>query len=678
MNLGSHLRRSLKTRVTLFTLAIFLVGIWSLAFYASRMLREDMQRLLGEQQFSTATIVAAQVNDELVTRLRALKEVAETITPAMINNPATLHTILKGRVTFLSLFNNGVAVAGPDGTAISDAPLLAGRIGANFMDRDYIVGALKEGKATIGRPVASKVSKNPTFVMAAPIRDDQGKVIGALAGVTDLGKPNFLDKITEGRYGKTGGYILIAAQHRLIVTASDKSRIMQPLSAPGILPQTDRFIEGFEGYAVYVNPRGEEVLNSSKRIPAAGWNMAVTIPTAEAFAPIRAMQWRMLMATIFLTLLAGGLTWWMLKRQLAPMFASVKTLAALADTDQPPQSLPIARHDEIGELIGGFNRLLEALAQREKAVKESERKLSVILESVEAYIYLKDTQGRYLFANRPMRELFGVSIEEIVGQSDENFFDAATIARIRINDRQVLDEGKTLKTEETNVSLKDGHTSTFLSVKLPLRNEAGAIYALCGISTDITERKQMEEQVRQLAFYDQLTHLPNRRLLEDRLGQTMAASKRTGCYGALMFLDLDHFKPLNDLYGHAVGDLLLIQVAARLKSCVRAMDTVARFGGDEFVVMISELDVDRSESIAQAGIIAEKIRAALAEPYQLNIPREGKTEAANAHHCTTSIGVALFAKHEVSQDDVLKWADTAMYQAKEVGRNSIRFHDSTA
>jgi diguanylate cyclase (GGDEF)-like protein len=108
------------------------------------------------------------------------------------------------------------------------------------------------------------------------------------------------------------------------------------------------------------------------------------------------------------------------------------------------------------------------------------------------------------------------------------------------------------------------------------------------------------------------------------------------------------------------------------------MDTVARFGGDEFVVMISELDVDRSESIAQAGIIAEKIRAALAEPYQLNIPREGKTEAANAHHCTTSIGVALFAKHEVSQDDVLKWADTAMYQAKEVGRNSIRFHDSTA
>lgn len=193
---------------------------------------------------------------------------------------------------------------------------------------------------------------------------------------------------------------------------------------------------------------------------------------------------------------------------------------------------------------------------------------------------------------------------------------------------------------------------------------------------DITERKQMEDQVHQMAFYDVLTRLPNRRLLDDRLSQTMAASKRSGCHGALMFLDLDNFKPLNDLHGHAVGDLLLIEVAERLKGCVREMDTVARFGGDEFVVMIGDLGTEKNESTAQARLIAEKIRAALSTPYLLTIRQEGKAETQVEHHCTASIGVALFNNNEASQDDVLRWADSAMYAAKEAGRNLVRFHDA--
>jgi len=193
--------------------------------------------------------------------------------------------------------------------------------------------------------------------------------------------------------------------------------------------------------------------------------------------------------------------------------------------------------------------------------------------------------------------------------------------------------------------------------------------------SDITERKQIEGQVQELAFYDPLTKLPNRRLLSDRLSQAMAACRRSGFHGALMFLDLDNFKPLNDKHGHVVGDLLLIEAAARLKSCVREMDTVARFGGDEFVVMISELDVDVKESAAQAGIIAEKIRAALSRPYLLKIQREGNATATVEHHCTASIGVVLFGQHEAGQDDLLKCADAAMYQAKQEGRNLIRFYE---
>ncbi|MBL0167233.1 MAG: PAS-domain containing protein [Propionivibrio sp.] len=196
------------------------------------------------------------------------------------------------------------------------------------------------------------------------------------------------------------------------------------------------------------------------------------------------------------------------------------------------------------------------------------------------------------------------------------------------------------------------------------------------IYIDITERKQMEDQVHQMAFYDTLTRLPNRRLLDDRLSQSMAASKRSACYGALMFLDLDNFKPLNDLHGHAVGDLLLIEAAERLKACVREVDTVARFGGDEFVVMIGDLDADKNESMAQARLIAEKIRVTLSAPYLLTIRHEGKAETRVEHHCTASIGVALFINHEASQDDILKWADSAMYEAKEAGRNLVRFYEA--
>ena len=156
----------------------------------------------------------------------------------------------------------------------------------------------------------------------------------------------------------------------------------------------------------------------------------------------------------------------------------------------------------------------------------------------------------------------------------------------------------------------------------------------------------------------------------------MLASKRSGLFGAVMFLDLDNFKPLNDKYGHDMGDLLLIEVACRIKRGAREMDTVARFGGDEFVVMLSELDADRMQSASQAGKVAEKIRVALAAPYYLKWVQDDGTESTVEHHCTASIGVVLFNNHDNSEEDILKFSDIAMYQAKESGRNTIHFFEA--
>ena len=217
-----------------------------------------------------------------------------------------------------------------------------------------------------------------------------------------------------------------------------------------------------------------------------------------------------------------------------------------------------------------------------------------------------------------------------------------------------------------------------------IRQKAEFQYALngtalnaLGIVQDITKRKAAEYQLHELAFSDTLTKLPNRRLTIDRLRQAMAGGKRAGKYGALMILDLDDFKPLNDTHGHQFGDLLLIEAAIRIVGCLRKIDTVGRFGGDEFVVMLSELDVDRSESTAQAGRVAEKVRLAIGLPYVLNTGEHAGSATTVEHRCTASIGVALFMGDDASADDILKWADAAMYQAKAAGGDAFRFYEAT-
>ena len=187
----------------------------------------------------------------------------------------------------------------------------------------------------------------------------------------------------------------------------------------------------------------------------------------------------------------------------------------------------------------------------------------------------------------------------------------------------------------------------------------------------------MEEELHQLASFDPLTQLPNRHTLGDRISQTMSTSKRSGNYGALMMLDLDNFKPLNDAHGHHAGDVLLVEVARRLTECVRETDTVARVGGDEFVVVLGELNADAKESARQAAEVAEKIRVNLATPYRVILTEGSLAGCAVEHLCSASIGVVLFLSHEASQADLLKWADSAMYQAKRAGRNAIRFYGLT-
>ena len=836
---------SLKTRVTLLALAILLLTLWALVLYAGQLLREDLERVIGEQQLSVVRIIADELDHQVRERFSALRIISNGIRPEEMDRPATLQPHLDRRPFIQELFNFGLFIVGADGRVMARTLQAPEAIGIDLGDRDYVGAALKEGRATVGKPVANRFSQEPALAIAVPIRDATGAPIGLVAGAIKLKEPSFLDRITQHRYGATGHYYLGAPRHRLIVTASNPARIMAEVP-PGVSAGIDRIVAGYEGTSRYVNTFGEEVLASSQRVPSADWIVHTSITTREAFAPLGEMQRRVLVMSLVATLVGGVILGWLLRRQLRPMADAVQTLAVLSASPRPMQPLAIAHDDEIGQLLTSFNRLLAVLAQREAALQESEFRWKFAIEGSGDGLWDWNLAEGSVFYSRRWKEMLGYA-EDAIGSGIAEWEGrihpddkAVTLARLRdhldgklplfhseyrllcqdgrykwvldrglvigrdpagrplrvigshhdITHRKGLEDyiefrGQSLELVASGAPLREVLTFIVTGIErlkpdwrcgvllldaesqrlgqgvapslpdfynaaidglaigpgvgscgtaaftgqrvvvedvshhpfwaafrdLTHRAELGACWSqpILGTSRKVLgtfaiyhrqphrpspddlvliersasltsiaiEREQALEEIRRLAYHDSLTKLPNRRLMSERLHLAMATSQRTGLPGALMVLDLDNFKPLNDEYGHAAGDLLLQEVARRLTDSLRETDTVARLGGDEFVAVVGGLDAEAARAADQALNIATHIATVLARPYRLSVNPDEASPTVIQHLCSASIGVALFVGKDISEQELIKRADMAMYQAKEAGRHTVRLFETT-
>jgi diguanylate cyclase (GGDEF)-like protein/PAS domain S-box-containing protein len=318
--------------------------------------------------------------------------------------------------------------------------------------------------------------------------------------------------------------------------------------------------------------------------------------------------------------------------------------------------------DDQGNVIGLIPSAVD-ISYRKKV--ETDLRIAATAFASKAGILVTDANKKILRANQAFLDAMGYSLEEIVGKNPRIFKSGRHNADFYAQMWKSINESGSWEGEIWDARKDSRLIYRWLNITA-ITSEDGLITHYVSTQTDITARKNAEDAVAHLAFYDSLTDLPNRRLLSDRLQHAQASIARTGKEGALLFIDLDNFKALNDTQGHDVGDLLLVQVAKRLKACVREGDTVARLGGDEYVVVLEDLSTDAVEAATQAKAVGRKILLSLNQPYQL---------VGHEYRNTPSIGITLLNDQQLSIEEMLKQADIAMYQAKKSGRNTLQFFD---
>lgn len=617
-----------------------------------------MKAVIGDQQYTLLSGAASFMDDRLVARLGQVEALAAAIPPRLHGDWSGMRGFLAEQVRLwgADLYLN-LVLFDADGQMRLSVRDLPGPTTLDARGADYFEGALAGRKGMISRPLRSRLTGNHIVVFSAPVFDAAGKVTAVLTGSVDLRKSGFLRQISTLKPGKTG-YLFMMTAEGVVIDHPDESRLFQHVgTTPGINVGTDRALAGFEGWLEARSKDGTDSIYAYKRLRTTGWILAARYPSAEAFAPMDAMRENAFYSAGGLALAAGLLAWVLVYRLLAPLQELRDNVAAIRHDGAGIEVLHDGRPDEIGELARAFHALM---AERERAERDraaSEKRLRLITDNLPVLISYIDRDHCYRFGNATYEKWFGVTPHALVGMSLAELLGREAAADIHPHIEAAF--GGQPVTHEVRIAVR-GEPRILQATYIPDHQPDGSVAGVYSLVHDMTHVKEVEEQLSQLARIDTLTGIANRRMFGETLHHALDRARRSGRPLALAYLDIDHFKKINDTYGHGVGDEVLKEFARRLTVGVRATDTPARLSGDEFVVILEEIGTR-----AEAERIAAKIVDAMRVPFRTG---------AGLVQATTSVGVALSNPRQ-AQDGLLAAADGALYAAKGKGRNGYAFFE---
>ncbi|MDO8252204.1 MAG: EAL domain-containing protein [Rhodoferax sp.] len=644
-------KASIRSHLLLLVLAVSvpLVAIVGLGIYA------DTQQTIAQTKASLRMLASTMVSNtgstianarQIMERLAVRPRVRQVDPRNCDGALQELHSVNPGYTNVGYSDLAGVVVC-------SAVPQPGGKL-VNYGATPSFQTFLKEQHFSVGQPFFGSITGKWIAILREPIWNERQEMVGGIHFPVDLAAMDphipaqFLP--AEVRYG------FFSTDGSLIWRNSDPERTI------GTRPNSDvarRIVEVRDGEFESQGVDGVKRFYSVVSMPETGWLAFVGVPAPTVFAEARQ---RAIVATAvaLATILSMLLLALAIARRIARPVAELERAARAVHGGDLGVRAPVDGPRDIAAVAQEFNAMIEAQQHSDAKLRIA----ATAFESREGMI-VADASNVILQVNRAFSDITGYTSEEVTGQTlrllKSGRHNAAFFAGMWESIKRTGSwEGEIWDRRKNGEIFPSWVTIT------AVKSDKGVVTHYVGTHADITARKAAEEEIMHLAFYDQLTGLPNRRLLLDRLQQALASSTRSAHHGVLLFIDLDHFKTLNDTLGHDAGDLLLQQVAQRLGACVCEGDTVARLGADEFVVMLEGLSENPEEVATRAETLGEKILAALSLPYLL---------ATDEYHSTCSIGVTLLHGHQASVEELLKQADLAMYQSKMAGRNTLRFFD---
>lgn len=647
-------RPTLATRTSTATSLLFLAAILAVGMASLYSFRTQLLNVMIAEQDTLVDRIADNVDQKLLALHKTLMLSAIEITEADIASSDAAQRYLDTNTGLFAAVDRSTFLFTPEGIELAERPYRPNRRGSDASVRPYMRDTIRTQQAVISEPFITNVGdSNMVLVLTMPVFSKDGRMIAILTGSLGLTNPGMLGNVAKTVIGKTGYLYIVTADGKLIMHP-DGRRLSQVAFAPLANPLFDRALKGFEGTEEALDENGREAFVTYQRVPSSNWIVAAVFPKDEAFLPVNDLILRFVEFLLVAFVIVVAAVWVSMRYLMRPLVSLTRHLTNYTATEE--RIAPLAGNKGSGEiraLTTAFNRLTARLHEREDVLIETMQRYQLITENSTDLITKHAPDGTITFASPVSASVLGLPQTALVGHSLFEYVHPEDFEVVRRIFAEAV-QTKELRTVIYRARHADQHYVWFETTLRLMKSATGeeTMKMLC-ISRDISDRKRMEQRLHELARTDHLTTLPNRFLLDERFAGGLAQARREGSLLAMLMIDIDRFKNINDTLGHGMGDTLLKLVGSRLKSCIRDCDTLARWGGDEFVLLLPGV-----QDSGTAVTIARRCLTALKKSFAVD---------GQSLRVTASIGISVSPDSSAEAETLLRDADTAMYKAKARG-----------